>query len=142
MAELTDQGYVLKTQNEWFEDEQGRYQAIDSNWNLDPSTPDGVKLATDSEIWANLDELGQKAYNSKDPSKASGNDLDAVASITGTKRGQGTFSTSSVNLIGTDGAIVLAGSLLESVENGSRWTVDNDTVIAGITAAAITAIER
>ena len=142
MAELTDQGYVLKTQNEWFEDEQGRYQAIDSDWNLDPSTPDGIKLATDSEIWANLDELGQKAYNSKDPSKASGNDLDAVASITGTKRGLGTFSTSSVDLIGTNGETILAGKIFESTENGSRWAVDNDTIIVGVTPAPITAIER
>ena len=142
MAELTDEGYVLKPQNDWFQDEEDRYKAIDSDWNLDPSTPDGMKLATDSEIWANLDELGQQAYNSKDPSKATGNDLDAIASITGTKRGEGTFSTSSVNLIGTDGTVVVAGKLIESTEDGSRWAIDSDTIIAGVTPSAITAIER
>ena len=142
MAEVTDQGYQLKTQSEWFTDEENRYRAIDSDWNLDPSTPDGMKLATDSEIWANLDELGQKAYNSKDPSKAVGNELDAIAAITGTERGEGTFSTSSVNLVGTNGTIILAGSFIDSTENGSRWTIDSDTVIAGVTAAAITATER
>jgi len=142
MAELTDEGYVLKTQSEWFTDEENRYLAIDPDWNLDPSTPDGMKLATDAEIWANLDELGQKAYNSKDPSKAIDNDLDTLSAITGTKRGEGTFSTSSVNLIGTNGTIVLAGSFIDSTENGSRWKIDNDTVIAGVTATSITAIER
>lgn len=142
MAELTDEGYVLKPQNDWFQDEEDRYKAIDPDWNLDASTPDGMKLATDSEIFANLDELGQKAYNSKDPSKAVDNDLDAISAITGTIRGQGTFSNSSVNLVGTNGTIILAGSLIESTENGSRWAVDIDTTIAGVTPAAITAIER
>ena len=142
MAEVTDKGYVSKQQSDWFQDEEDRYKAIDPDWNLDPSTPDGMKLATDSEIWANLDELGQKAYNSKDPSKAVDNDLDAISSITGAKRGKGTFSTSSVNLAGTNGTIILAETLIESVENGSRWAVDVDTVIAGVTVTAITAIER
>ena len=142
MAEVIDEGYVLKPQNEWFQDEEDRYKEIDPDWNLDPSTPDGMKLATDSEIWANLDELGQKAYNSKDPSKAVDNELDAISAITGTERGKGTFSTSSVNLVGTNGTIILAGKFIDSVENGSRWTIDADTVIAGVTAAAITATER
>ena len=142
MAEVTDEGYVLKPQNEWFQDEEDRYKEIDPDWNLDPSTPDGIKLATDSEIWANLDELGQKAYNSKDPSKAVENELDAISAITGTERSEGTFSTSSVDLVGTNGTIILAGSFIDSTENGSRWTIDVDTVIAGVTAAAITATER
>lgn len=141
MAEITDQGYVLKPQNEWFQDEQSRYKSIDPNWNLDPSSPDGIKLATDAEIWANLDELGQAAYNSKDPSKAVGNELDIVAAITGTVRGKGTPSTSIVDLVGVDGTIILAGSLIESTENGSRWATDNDTTISGITVAPITAVE-
>lgn len=142
MAEITENGYLVKTQNEWYEEELARYKDIDPNWNTDPSTPDGIKIATDSEIWNNLDELGQKAYNSKDPNKAVGNDLDVLAAITGTIRGAGTFSTSSVNLIGTDGTIILAGSLIESTKNSSRWTIDTDTTIAGVTAAAITAVER
>ena len=142
MAELTDNGYEIKTQNEWFEDEKARYIAIDPNWNLDQSAPDGVKLATDSEIWGNLDELGQKAYNSKDPSKATGDDLDSVASITGTLRGKGTFSNAGVNLVGTNGKIVLAGSLIESTDDGSEWAIDSDTTIAGVTAATVTAVER
>ena len=59
MAEITDQGYQTKTQNQYFDEEKQRYLDIDPLWNMDPSVPDGVKLATDAEIWANLDELGQ-----------------------------------------------------------------------------------
>jgi uncharacterized phage protein gp47/JayE len=140
MAEITDQGYQTKSQNQYFDEERQRYLDIDPLWNLDPSAPDGVKLATDSEIWANLDELGQKAYNSKDPNKASGTDLDVLASITGTKRGVGTQSTASVTIGGTDGTVILAGSLVESTENGEQWTIDADVTIAGATAATVTAV--
>ena len=142
MAELTDQGYQLKTQQGWYDDEKARYVSIDPSWNLEPSAPDGVKLATDSEIWANLDELGQKAHNSKDPSKASGIELDIIATITGTKRGLGTFSTADVELSGVDGTIIAAGALVESKDAGSIWAIDSDTTILGVTASVVTAVER
>lgn len=140
MAKLTDEGYKLKTQNEWFEEEKQRYLDIDPNWNLDPSTPDGMKLATDSEIWANLDEAGQRAYNSKDPNRATGNDLDVVCSITGTVRDDGTPSDVDINLTGTNGFIVPAGTLFESTENGSQWALDNDIPLSGVTSATATCI--
>ncbi len=142
MAQITDQGYLIKTQSDWFQEEQDRYLAIDPNWALDVSTPDGIKLATDSEIWANLDELGQRAYNSKDPSKAVNNELDAIAAITGTIRGIGTSSTSIVTLTGTSGVIILSGTLIESTDDGSRWTIDSNTTIAGATPANVTAVDR
>ena len=147
MAEITDDGYVLKTENEWFDEEKTLYQDIDPDWNLDPSTPDGLKLASDSETFANLDELGQKAYNSKDPDKATGIDLDIVSSITGSERAEGTSSSVSVNLSGSNGTIIVAGSLVELVDlgseyNGSQWTIDADTTISGVTAASATAVEK
>ena len=76
MAELTSTGYSVKSQNDWFDEEKQLYLDIDSNWNLDPSTPDGLKMAHDAEIFSALDEVLQQAYNSKDPNKASGYDLD------------------------------------------------------------------
>lgn len=140
MAEITDEGYQLKTQNDWFAEEQQLYLDIDPLWNLDPSTPDGIKTASDSEIFSNLDEIGQRAYNSKDPSKATGNDLDIVSSITGTVRGSGTASTVSLNLTGTNGTIIANGALVESVENGSQWAIAGPVTIAGVTAATATAV--
>ena len=130
MAEITDQGYVLKTQNEWYADEQARYLAIDQNWNLDPSTPDGLKLATDAEIWSALDELGQQAYNSKDPAKATKHDLDVVSAITGTLRSVGTPSNVALTLGGVAGTVILAGKQVKSAHDGTLWVID-DTVTIG-----------
>ena len=137
MAELTNTGYVLKTQNEWFADERQLYITIDPLWNLDPSTPDGLKLASDAEIWANLDELGQRAYNSKDPNKAKGVDLNILCSLTGTERSQGTPSNVALTLSGVPNTVIIAGKLVQSVVDGSQWRLDSNVVIgAGGTVSA------
>ena len=131
MAEITVNGYVIKNQNEWFADEQALYLAIDPNWNLDPSTPDGLKLASDAEIFANLDELGQQAYNSKDPNKAKGVDLNTLSFITATIRKQGTPSTAELTLGGVAGTVIIAGKIVESAIDGSQWTTDSNVTIGG-----------
>lgn len=136
MAEITYKGYIVKTQNEWFADERDRYLAIDQSWNLDASTPDGLKLATDAEIWSTLDEVGLRAYNSKDPSKATGYDLDALYYLTtGLKRSDGTPSKATLTLSGDDGAIIPVHSIIESTANGSQWSTLSTVTIANGSAS-------
>lgn len=125
MAEITSKGYSLKTVNEWFDEEKQLYVNIDPNWNLDPSTPDGLKIAHDSEVFGALDETIQQAYNSKDPNKASGYDLDIISALTGTTRSEGSASTiTGVILSGVPGTIVPAGTRFKSSVTGSVWTLD------------------
>lgn len=156
MGTLTDTGYVIKNQNQWFADEQALYLAIDPLWNIDPSTPDGLKIASDAEIFANLDEIGQRAYNSKDPDKAKGTDLNVVSFITGTIRNPGTSSNVELTLGGVPGTVIIQGKIVESVADGSQWstdaavtiggggtvTVDATALIAGATQASIATITR
>ena len=132
MAEVTVNGYVVKNANEWFTQEREMYLAIDSNWNLDPSTPDGLKLASDSEVWAILDEVGLKAYNSKDPNKASGQELETLLYLTtGDTKNLGTPSTVPVTVTGVDGTFIPMGSRVESSDTGDRWAIDTDIIISG-----------
>ncbi len=142
MAELNENGYLLKSQNDWFDDERQFYLDIDTEWNLDPSTPDGLKIAHDSEVFAALDEVLQQAYNSKDPNKASGHDLDVIAALTGTSRSEGTASTiNNFILTGVAGTIVPAGTRFESVTTGTRWTLDQTWTLStsGSATVSITA---
>lgn len=149
MAELTSTGYSVKSQNDWFDEEKQLYLDIDSNWNLDPSTPDGLKIAHDAEIFSALDEVLQQAYNSKDPNKASGYDLDVICALTGTVRSEGTASTvTGFVLTGTPGTQVPAGTRFESSVTGYRftldqtWTLDSSgTATVGITCTTIGEIE-
>ncbi len=125
MAEITSKGYSLKTVNEWFDEEKQLYVEIDPNWNLDPSTPDGLKIAHDSEVFGALDEVLQQAYNSKDPNKASDYDLDVIAALTGTTRSEGTASTiTGVVLTGIPGTIVPARTRFKSSITGTVWSLD------------------
>lgn len=124
MASLTSTGYVLTTQNEWFAQERQLYLDIDPLWNLDPSTPDGLKMAHDAEIFYALDETLLQAYNSKDPNKAKGIDLDTICELTGTVRSRGTPSNVSLLLTGAAGTVVPRGSTFESATTGSRWVTD------------------
>lgn len=140
MAEVTSTGYKLKTQNEWFDEEKEMYLDIDPLWNLDPSTPDGLKLAHDAEVFSALDETLQQAYNSKDPNKASGVDLDVIASLTGTSRSNGTPSTvSGFVLTGVASPVttVPAGTIFESSVTGSRWTLDQTWTLDGTGTAIV-----
>lgn len=149
MAEITSKGYLLKTVNQWFDEEKQLYIDIDPEWNLDPSTPDGLKIAHDSEVFGALDEVLQQAYNSKDPNKASGYDLDVLSSITGTTRSQGTRSNiSGVVLTGVAGTIVPAGNRFRSSITGTVWTLDqtwtldvNGSAIVSLSASTIGPIE-
>ncbi|KAK52559.1 baseplate J/gp47 family protein [Bordetella bronchiseptica] len=129
MAELTPTGYKLKNQNDWFDQERNLYLSIDTDWILDPSSPDGLKLAHDAEIFSALDETLYRAWASKDPAKAVGIDLDAISSITATFRKPGTPSNVDLTFTGVPGALILAESIVESADTGQRWTVDQTFTI-------------
>ncbi|NWC11890.1 baseplate J/gp47 family protein [Pseudomonas agarici] len=139
MASLTSTGYVLQTQNEWFAQERQFYVDIDPLWNLDPSTPDGLKMAHDSEIFYALDETLQRAYNSKDPNKAKGADLDIVCSLTGTIRSKGSPSSVELTLTATPGTEILKGNRFESITTGSRWTTDQTVTADSLGVATVNA---
>lgn len=150
MAEVTTTGYKLKTQNEWFDEEKQLYVDIDSEWNLDSSTPDGLKIAHDAEVFSALDETIQQAYNSKDPNKASGIDLDVISSLTGTVRSAGTSSTvSGFVLTGVPTTtIVPEGTRFRSRTTGTIWTLDQQwtigtsgTAVVDITASTTGPVE-
>lgn len=131
MAEITSAGYVGKTQNQYFIEERQLYLDIDAKWNLDPSSPDGIKIANDSELYGNFDEQLELAWASKDPNKATDLELDTVCALTGTVRNKGTASTVGLNLTGVNGTLVPQGSIVESSSTGLQWTTDNPVTLLG-----------
>lgn len=139
MAEVTSTGYKLKTQNEWFEEEKQLYLDIDPLWNLDPSTPDGLKTAHDAEVFGALDETLQQAYNSKDPNKASGIDLDVISALTGTMRSTGSRSTiTGFILTGVPNTTVVPeGTRFRSRTTGTIWLLDQQWTIDSTGTAVV-----
>ncbi len=139
MAQVTEKGFISKTQNEYFAELQSELLAIDPEWNLDPSTPDALKMAKDAEIFGNLDEAVQAAYNSKDPASATALDLDIVCALTGTYRSAGTASSVTLTLSGVAGTVIPAGSLVDSGINTNQWATDAVAAIAANGSVAVSA---
>ena len=129
MGTLTKNGYEIKTQNEYFADEQELYKAIDPNFTLEPSTPDGMKIAHDAEVFGALDELIKQAYDARDPNKASGYDLDVLRKLTGATRSQGTPSTVVLTMTGASGAVIPKGSQAKT-KSGVIFETDEDLILA------------
>jgi len=129
MASIDEKGYTLKPQNDYFAQEQALYLSIDPEWNLDPSTPDGLKMASDAELFSAFDETLQQAYNSKDPNKATGVDLRVIGALTGAKPNDGTASSVTLTLSGVQGTFVDAGKRVESATTGYKWIIQQAATI-------------
>lgn len=128
MGQLTDKGFQVKTQNEYFNEEKALYEEIDPLWNLDPSTPDGLKIAHDAEVFTALDEQVKLAYDARDPNKASGQDLDVLRALTGAKRSLGTPSTVGLKLTGVAGTSIRQGAKVKD-SLGNIFLTDEDVTI-------------
>ena len=129
MGTLTKNGYEIKTQNEYFAEEQELYKAIDPNFTPEPSSPDGMKIAHDAEVFGALDELIKQAYDARDPNKASGYDLDVLRKLTGATRSQGTPSTVTLKMTGASGTLIPKGSQAKT-KAGVIFETDEDLVLA------------
>ena len=129
MLQFSDKGYIAKTQNEFYEEGYKAYKGIDPEFRLEPSTPDGLKLAIDSELHANLDEGIQNCYDSRDPNKAVGYDLDVLCLLAGVERKQGTESTVIIKVSGEADTIILQGELFDSGEDTPQFkTIEQKTI--------------
>src|SRR5690625_3510044 len=104
MATINEHGATAITLAEYMERLRAAYLAIDPDWNIEPESPDGQKLAIDAELLANLDEAVIHAYHSVDPNSAVGQQLDRIAQFAAITRQAATPSTAIVTFQGVEGA--------------------------------------
>ena len=130
MATINDAGAALTTLREYLSQVESAYLAIDSGWNLEPESPDGMAIRVWSELLANLDEQLQAAYASVDPSTAVGVQLDRIARISGISRQIATFSTATVVFSGSDGVVIPSGTEVRNVETDTTWATDTTAEIS------------
>ncbi|BEL99004.1 hypothetical protein SM14VA2_14170 [Serratia marcescens] len=128
MAEITKYGVTGKTLQEYKDEVSEKYLAIDSAWNIDPESPDGMAIAVWSELLANLDEEVVNSYHSVDPNSAIGQQLDRIAAFAGIQRQPESFSTDVVEFEG-DGLIeVPAGTKVRHRITGTVWATDTAVI--------------
>ncbi len=128
MGKLTEKGFEIETQNEIFAKEKALYEEIDALWDLDPSSPDGLKIAHDAEVFSALEELVKRAYDARDPNKATGFDLDTLRALTGARRSLGTPSTVELRLTGVAGTIIRKDAKVKN-DDGVVFLIDEDVTI-------------
>lgn len=129
MGQLTKQGYEIKTQNEYFQELVKLHKDIDPDWNLDPSSPDGLKIAHDAEVFSALDEQIKEAYDARDPNKAQGYDLDTLRALTSSKRSLGTPSSVELSVSGVASTFIPKKSRVKTI-NGIVFETTEDVIIA------------
>lgn len=142
MATITAQGFTGTTLQEYLRRIQQEYGNIDAKWDIEPESPDGQQIAIWAETLANLDEIANYAYISRDPATATDQALDDICTYAGVFRSLGTFSTSEVTLTGTTGTLVPAGSRIRNRTTRTLWATTLDRTIAGPVTVPVVALER
>ncbi|WP_460208452.1 baseplate J/gp47 family protein [Klebsiella oxytoca] len=137
MAEITKHGVTGKTLQEYKSEIEAAYLAIDSAWNIDPDTPDGLQIAAWSEQLANLDEEVVNAYHSVDPNAAEGQALNRIAAFSGIRRQPESYSTDTVEFAGDPLIEVPAGTRVRHRITGTLWQTDSVVVTDTNGAATI-----
>lgn len=141
MAKVSNQGITGKSLNEYEDEVKQGYQDINSDWNVEPESPDGQAIAIWAELLANLDEIVQYAYMSRDPATAQGQALNDIADYAGLQRQDATYSTCPVTLSGVNGTLIPQGSRIRNSATDTQWELDTETEIQGNTSAFVTAVE-
>lgn len=135
MAEITKYGVTGTTLSEYKSKLEEKYLEIDPDWDIDPSTPDGLTIAAWSEVLANLDEEVINAYHAADPNAGIGQQLDKIARFSGITRKPATYSTASVLFRGAGLIEIPAGTLVRHRVTGTLWATDT-TVVTSSTGSA------
>src|SRR5690606_1359020 len=134
MAVVNEHGATATTLNEYLEQIRQAHLAIDPDWNIEPESPDGLRIAIEAELLANLDEAVLHAYQSVDPLTAIGQQLNRIAQFAGLTRQAATPSTATVTFTGANGTLIPAGTQIRNSQTDTIWTTDGDVTISDGTA--------
>ena len=137
MAGLTREGFIPLSNQEIKDRISARLEAFSNGIDLSTESPDGqlVEIMSFelSQAWSELDLV----YNSYNPEVAVGAGLRNIGLITGLPYGAATRSQADIDLVGTSGAVVPAGSIVAD-DNGNEFTTTFDATIPATVQAVAT----
>jgi hypothetical protein len=129
MVDLIDaNGLTLKTRNEIVAELEAGLQGIyGADINLDQNSPDGQVVGIVAQQAIDIREIAQSIYNSFDPDKAVGRQLDERVVINNIQRQGGTFTITPITMV-IDRTISLQGldANFNSI-NGTGFTIQDDS---------------
>jgi len=104
-----------------------------ANLNTAPESVEGQILGIISESYADLWELIQRAYDSYNPSAATGVQLSNLVQINNITRQPATFSQVELTLTGNDGTFIAAGSSVSTADGATTFNTVSAITISGAT---------
>jgi uncharacterized phage protein gp47/JayE len=128
---LTATGLIKKTLAEIKAELEAQYKAdFGDNIDLDDKGPFGQIIAIDSKKYADLWDLVEEIYTSRDVTQATGIALDSIVGEVGVTRLDSSPTTvKNVLLIGDEGTIVLSGNQAKQQNVDLTYTLDSDVTI-------------
>lgn len=134
---VTDNGFVRKPLAAIIDSLNNRFTAaFGSTFDVSPESPDGQVIGIVADEVDQCWNQAQLTFNAYRPGAVSGIGLDAVCELTNTKRYVDKHSEVTVELTGTQGTNVPAGSKVKDT-GGMIFTLQTDTEIPGdVTAVA------
>lgn len=136
MAGLTREGFIPLSNQEIKDRISARLEAFSNGIDLSTESPDGqlVEIMSFelSQAWSELDLV----YNSYNPEVAVGAGLRNIGLITGLPYGAATRSQADIDLVGTSGVVVPAGSIVADANGNEFTTTFNATIPATVQAVA------
>lgn len=101
------------------------------NFNTSPESPDGQVNGVISESNANLWEIAEESYNAFNPSAATGVSLSNLVQLNGITRSPATSSRANLDITGTAGTTIPAGSLISTSDTGDQFSTETDVILNG-----------
>ncbi len=115
--------------------------SLSENVNLIPQSVLGQIVGIVAERESIEWEVMEQVYFSFYPQSAAGISLDNLVAINGIQRLKAKQSQGYVQLVGVDGTVVTAGSIINTSDTNESFTVDYDTTINGVTNTAVTSVK-
>jgi len=123
--QFTPEGIQVQTFQEIYDELAAGYRAIyGEDINLDPDSPDGQRVAIETQLVLDAQSFGALEYNQRDPDFALGQSLNSIIKLAGISRRPDTRSQVDV-VVTTDRPLTLPPDYAVEDDLGQAWTTLN-----------------
>lgn len=136
--EFTPDGIQVQTFQEIYDELAEGYRDIyGQDINLEPDSPDGQRVAIESQARLDLQSYGAYLYTQVDPDTAIGQALNVIIKLAGITRRPPTRSQVDIDVT-TDRGLTLPDDYTVEDDLGQAWTTLSEVVIAGSGTTTVT----
>jgi len=135
MSGVTSEGFISKSLTEITNDINGSMiSKFGTSFDVSPESPDGQVIGVMSNLFANMWQQAEAAYNAYSPSSAFGVGLDKLCELNGVVRILNQPTTVAITFSGSNGTIIPAGYIVKTADGLEFATVAESVIPQVVTA--------